>query len=329
MKKFDFAIKGIFGFAIPLLLLIVGTAEGIIIDRIVAKVNDEIITLSEVQEKGMPLLSRVRGGDNGEVQEAEKGVLDRLIDMKLQLQDAKGLGLTVSDEEADEVLKDIREKNGLTQEALVKVLEESGAGMESYRNEIKNQIILQRIYRFRVIASAKVNPKDIEAYYQSHISEYKRQEKVKVRQIFFEVDPHNPAKREDLVQVRALEVLERLKAGEDFVELTKAYSEGPKAATGGDLGYFKRGEALPVLEETMFKLAPGTVSDLIRSKAGFHILKAEEHIYPAPSPLEEVKKEISEAIKKEKAQENYEEWMRKLREKAFIEVTYDLQKKKP
>lgn len=330
MKVVSTTVKGISRLAaISAILLLADTAGGVIIDRIVAKVNDEIITLSEVQEKGLPLLSRVRGSrpdDSQEVQKAEKEVLQRLIDIKLQLQDARELGMTVSEKKVDETLEDIKRQNNVTQEALERILEEAGSSVEDYKNEIRERILLQKVYYFRVIASAKVNPRSIEAYYREHISEYTGPEKVKVRQIFFAVDPNNLARREDVVRARAMEVMKRIKAREDFPLLAKTYSEGANAAQGGDLGYFQRGEALPALEKAMFNLKAGMVSGLIRSKAGFHILKVEEHIYPKPLPLEEVKEEITEIIKKEKAQENHREWIKKLRQKAFLEITYDLEK---
>ena len=320
--------KGISVLAVLLLLtLSVGAARGIVIDRVVAKVNDEVITLSEVQEKGMPLLSKVRGSrsENGrEVQEAEKEVLNRLIDMKLQLQDARSLGLTIAEKIVDEAVENIKKKNNITQEALERMLVEAGTGIEAYRNEIRDQYLLQRVYYFRVITSAKVNAADIKAYYTEHISEYTSPGKVNVFQIFFTVDPGNPTKREDVVRARAMEVIGRISAGEDFATMAKAYSEGPNASLGGDLGFFKRGEILPVLEEAMFSLESGQVSDLIRSKAGFHILKVKEHIYPAPLPIEKVKKDIISIIKKEKAEDNYGKWIKELRQKAFIEITYDL-----
>jgi peptidyl-prolyl cis-trans isomerase SurA len=313
--------------AVSLVFLQVRTARGIIVDRIVAKVNDDIITLSEVQEKGLPLLSRIRsgrGGDSKELKKAEKEILEQLIDIELQLQEARALGMTVSETEVEKTLKDIKEKNNITQEALERMLEEEGTDIESYKAEIRDRLLLQKIYYFRVIASAKVSRQQIESYYKEHISQYTGPEKVKVRQIFFAVDPANPAKREDVVRARALEVMERIKAGEDFASLARAYSEGPNTARGGELGFFKRGEALPILEQTMFRLNSGMVSELIRSKAGFHILKVDEHVYPKPLPLKEVEKEITDIIKKEKAQENYERWIKKLRGEAFIEITYDL-----
>jgi len=312
-------------------LMVADAAWGIIVDRIVAKVNDDIITLSEVQEKGMPLLSKVRAthsADNKKVEEAEKEVLDRLIDIKLQLQDARRLGLKVRDEDVEKALKNIREKNGITPEAMERILKESGTSIQRFRDEIRDRILEQKVYYFRVIASAKVNPDAVEAYYQEHISDYKRKEEVKVSQIFFAVDENNPAKREDVVQARAMEVLDKIKTGEDFSQLARAYSEGANASEGGRLGSFKRGEALPVLEKTMFSLKSGMVSGLIRSKAGFHVIRVDDHVYPTPLPLEEVKEKIIKAIKEEKAQGNYKKWMRKLKEKAFIEITYDLGRKK-
>jgi peptidyl-prolyl cis-trans isomerase SurA len=304
----------------------VRTAQALMIDRIIARVNEDVITLSELQEEGLPLFERLRETYSGQeleyqVRQAEREFLDQLILKRLQLQYASQIGLTASESDINAALKDVLSRNNLTQEQLAELLTREGLTLQDYKDRLREQIILARLMNQAVRSRVSVDAREVEAYYQAHADEFNRPDEVKVRHIFFRLDATAPQPQRAAVHEKASRVLEEARNGSDFASLARRHSEDATAEIGGDLGIIKRGQALPEFEEVIFTLKAGEISEVIRTPNGLHIVKVEAISRGASRPLAEVKAEIERRLMQTKMEKRFQEWASELRDRAFIEIT--------
>ncbi|MEW6599734.1 MAG: SurA N-terminal domain-containing protein, partial [Nitrospirota bacterium] len=248
-----------------------GTAAGpVLLDRIVATVNDEIITWSDLMNviliDGRQVLDRLSGEEREKkIREAERPVLNSLIEMKLQLQEARKMNLDVSDPEIRGAIDEIMTKYGLTEEKLMESLKAEGLTREDYEARLTDQILLQKVINYAVRNNVVVSDGEIEKYYNEHISEFDGGEKIRIRQIFFAL-PQDSARKEE-IEIKAREIEQRIKAGEDFTQLAAEFSEDPSRAFGGDLGYISTGTAMKEIEDAAAPLNKGEVSSPFWSPA--------------------------------------------------------------
>ena len=304
----------------------VRSVHALMIDRIVARVNDEVITLSELHEEGLPLFERLRETYSGQelarqVRQAERDFLEQLILKRLQLQYANQIGLTAAESDITAALKDVLARNNLTQEQLVGLLTKEGFSLQDYKDRLREQIILARLMNQAVRSRVSIDARDIEAYYQAHVGEFNRPDEVKVQHIFFRLDPTVAQPDSAAVHDRARQVLDEARNGSDFGGLARRHSEDATAQLGGDLGIIRRGQALPEFEEVIFTLREGEISDVIRTPNGLHIVKVEAVASGESRSLAEVKAEIERRLVHTKMEKRFEEWASELRDRAFIEIT--------
>jgi peptidyl-prolyl cis-trans isomerase SurA len=302
------------------------SAQALMIDRIVARVNDDVITLSELQEEGLPLFERLRENYTGkelehQVQRAEREFLDQLVLKRLQLQYASQVGITASENEINAAFKDVLSRNNLTQEQLVELLTREGLTLQDYKDRLREQIVLARLMNQAVRSRVSVDTSEVEAYYQTHRGEFDQAPQARVRHIFFRVDPGTGRPQTDDAQARATRVLQEARNGGDFANLARRYSEDATAANGGDLGLIKRGDALPEFEEVIFNMKEGEISEIIRTPNGLHIVKIESFSKGSLRGFSEIKPEIERRLLQEKMEKRFQDWTNELKDKAFIEIT--------
>ncbi|RMF88358.1 MAG: hypothetical protein D6736_10710 [Nitrospinota bacterium] len=314
------------GISILLLLWgIVSTGHAVIIDRILAKVNDEIITLSQVQEEGYPLLARLQAEFSGKELEArrqqiEEKMLQQLIDRVLQLQQARKLGLSVSEAEVDAALQDILRRNNLTEEELKSILQEEDIDFLDYRQRIEEQLLLAQLLNREVRSKVHVDEEEVEEYYRTHLDQFGSPTRFRIRHILFLVPPQASNGEVEATRKKAIAVLQRIQAGEDFSQLARQYSQDPSAANGGDLGYLKKGEMLPAFEQALAHMRVGEVRGPIRTPYGFHLIRLEEKQGGEEHPPDAVRREIEKILINQKMQKRYQKWMEELRSEAYIEI---------
>jgi peptidyl-prolyl cis-trans isomerase SurA len=302
------------------------SVPALMIDRIVARVNDDVITLSELQEEGLPLFERLRENYTGkelehQVQRAEREFLDQLVLKRLQLQYAGQIGITASENEINAAFKDVLSRNNLTQEQLVELLTREGLTLQDYKDRLREQIVLARLMNQAVRSRVSVDSSEVEAYYQAHRHEFDQPPQAKVRHIFFRVEPGTGRPQIEDVQARATRVLQEARNGSDFATLARRHSEDATAANGGDLGLIKRGDALPEFEEVIFNMKAGEISDVIRTPNGLHIVKVESFSKGSLRDFSELKPEIERRLLQEKMEKRFQDWTNELKDKAFIEIT--------
>ncbi len=304
-------------------LLVSSGQSAVFLDRVVATVNGEAITWSElmqvVEVEGARSLAELEGEEREEaVRELEKFFLNNMIDVKLQLAQARKFGFEVSDTEITGAMTDVRNKYKLSAVEFAASLEKEGFTLDEYKERLSEQILLSRIMGYEVKNSILVTDREIEDYFmESQGSEYSgKSEEVRIRQIFFSM-PEDDAQKAG-IEARAEGVLKRIKKGENFAALAIELSEGPSSEFGGDLGFVGRGTVLKEVEDVAFGLETGKVSSHFWSTAGLHIIKVEER--REDEALKKSKEQIQETLFQRKYNEKYDQWLKMLREKAYIEV---------
>ncbi len=292
-----------------------------LLDRVVATVNDEVITWSELRRAiELEGIGSRRFGMTGEenekkIEEIEKLFLNELIDIKLQLQEARELRLNVSDSETGEAINEIKKKYNLTDEALINSLKAEGFTLKEYRTRFAEQILLSKVVNFEVKPKIFISDKEIKEYYEVNKKKYSKGEKVGIRQIFFSAPADDSLKT--AIEAKAEDMIKRIKNGEDFAKLAQEFSEDESKKFGGDLGYISRGAVLKELEDVAFALKTGEVSEPFWSPAGLHIIKLEDRT--GGSSLEDVREDVKNVLFEKAFKIKYDEWIKKLREKAYIE----------
>lgn len=296
-------------------------------EEIVARVNNEIVTLSDLRRAREQVMIEIeeecKSGCSPEQKQSkladrDKNLLRDLVDQKLLIQRAKDKGINV---ETDVVrrLDDIRQRNNFpTMEDLQSAVEKQGLNWEEFKGSIRDGILTQQVVRDEVGRTIITQDKaEIQKYYDEHKSEFERPEMVCLTEIFVSTVNKEEAEIPTL-EARAKKLRERVQTGEDFYELAKRYSDGDTAKQSGDLGCFKRGELSKEIEEVVYKLKPRDLTEIIRTKTGFLLLKVEQRYEAGIQPLEKVESEIGQKIYYEKLQPKMREYLVRLREESYI-----------
>ena len=293
-----------------------------VLDKVAAKVNSEIITLSVIEERAEILRQKYVGAPISiSEQDLLKEALNMVIEESLQIQEGKKLGFFIDEDAVDAAMEEIIKKNDLADGQLQEMLKREGRTLKSYKNHIRDQIMVSKITRFEIGNRVKVSEKSIIKYYKENQKEFWQEGKVKARHILFIAERGSSEKirREKLQQAK--KILLKLRKGNDFAKLAMKYSEDISASNGGDVGFVGRGKMVPEFEEAVFNLKPGQVSDIVKTEYGYHIIKVEEVLPGKTLTLKDVKNRIHQILTMQMQKQVYDVWMNELKNSAFIEVT--------
>jgi peptidyl-prolyl cis-trans isomerase SurA len=314
-----------------------------VVEEIIARVNNEIVTRTEYVRSRDQLKQEVQQQDPANADRAftekQRDVLRDLIDQQLLLQKGKDLGIT-GDTELIKRLDEMRKEMKLeTMEELEKAAEAQGASYEDFKQNLRNQIVTQRVIGQEVGSHLAMNKDDVKKFYDQHKAEMERPEQVRLSEILIapktpakpaagaspDAKPEPPSEAETeaalaAAQAKAQDVLDQFHKGAKFDDLAKKYSDGPSSKDGGDLSYFKRGTLSKELEDKVFALKAGEVTDVIRTKQGYVILQASEHQMAGIPPMKEVEPRIQDALYMQKLQPALRAFLTTLREEAFIDI---------
>ena len=298
------------------------TPNGTVVEDIIVRVNDRIITRSDLERSEQQLAQEEQqsNASPAEIADRQKNLLRDMIDQQLLLSRGKDLGIN-ADTEVIRRLDEIRKQNHMdTMEDLQKAAEAQGVSFEDFKANIRNGIITQQVVRDEVGSRLQMSPTQERAYYEAHKQEFAQPEQVRLSEILIVT----PADANDAAvaqaKTRADEVAAKIKAGEKFEDLAKQYSGDPTAAQGGDLGTYKRGALAKVLEDQTFDLPVGGVTAPIRTRQGFVILKVTDHQKAGIPSLKEVEPQVQEAMYMEQMQPALRAYLTKLRGDAYIEI---------
>jgi len=303
-------------------------AEGKVVEEIIARVNNEIITRSELDKARAAAADEAEQDCSGRctpeqlqgaVEERQKFALRDLIDQSLLAQRGKDMSISV---EADVVkqLDQIRQQNKLKDlEELEKAVSSQGMNWDDFKNNIRNRLLTQEVIRREVGSHITIGRDDARKYYDEHKKDYIMQEQVALRAIEVKTEGKKESEIAEL-KVKAQKLHDRVTEGEDFGELAKHFSDGSTAQQNGYLGVYKRGELSKELEDTVFKMKKNEMTDVIETKQGFLILQVMEHFDEGEQPFEKVENKIMDLLYSDKMEPALREYLKTLREQSYVVI---------
>lgn len=296
--------------------------QGMVVEEIVARVNDQIISKSDYQRSDQELATQAQqqGWSQQQLFEARHDLLRDLVDQQLLLSKGKELGIT-GETETIKRLDDIRKQNHLDSlDDLQKAAEAQGVSFEDFKQHIKDGIVSSLVIRDEVGRHLNLSQADVQKYYDAHKADFDQPEQVKLSEILVPTANPDDAAQVAAAEKKANDVEAKLKSGSDFAEVAKSDSGGPTAAQGGELGEFRRGQLAKVLEDQTFGLKPGEYTQPIRTKQGYVILKVTEHTLGGVQPLKDVEPQVEDALYSQKMAPALRQYLTRLREEAYIDI---------
>lgn len=328
-------------FAISFVLLSLALHADNIVDEIIARVNDQIITRSDFEKAKATRMDELKQQFPSDWQskwpEAQKQLLRDLIDRQLLLEKGKELGIT-GETETIKRLNQMRQQMGLaSMEDLENEAKKQGISFEDFKEQIRIGAVTEQVIGQEVGSKIHITQEEVQQFYKDHQKELEGPEAVSLSEILFSTQPkqkpdenakdkqdQQPAQEDPAVlqaaEKKAQDAEQQLKNGADFAELAKKVSDAETASQGGVLGTFKRGELAKELEDKTFALKSGQVTEPIRTRQGFIILKVDDHHPAGVPPLSEVEKRIENAIYSQKVEPAARAYLEKLREQAYIDI---------
>ena len=327
MKKVNsVAISAMAAFLLP--IAVHANENGKVVDQIIARVNNDIITLSDYEKAEAQMRQEVQQDCQGCAQEkisgmiaqGQKNLLRDLIDQSLLVQRAKDMSISV-DTDVIKRLDMIRQQNQLpSMEALQKAVEsQGGISWEDYKDQMKNSLLQQRVIQQEVGPDVKIGQDEVKKYYDAHQNEFVKPEEVDLSTIFFSTENKTPQET-DAIKKKAEAIVQRLKAGEDFGKLAQKFSEGTTANEGGEVGVFKRGMLSPDLEKMVFSMKKGDSTDVLPAPNGLQILHVNEHFEAGLQPMNKEESEIENDIYSEKIQPAMRKYLTQLRKDSYLVI---------
>ena len=319
-------LRGWILLAIGIFPICAAAADTLVVDRIVAVVNEDLITLYDLNQAFKPYEANIKalGYSPEKEQEAlfklRSDLLNQIIDRKLTDQAIKRNNIEVSEKEIDATLERIKQSRSLTDEALRAGLAEQGLTMEEYRQNIKQQLLRNILVNREVKSKIVITEEEIKKYYDVHSEKYAGETKYHIWNIFIRL----PEVEKETAKQRALEKMEsvaaKLKQGEAFESLAVQQSDSPMDPEGADLGLYRLEELSPQLQKIIKDMKAGESSPVIYTDMGYQIIYVQKIIRTDPKSLEDVRSEIQQTLYDEAVDSKFETWLENLRKKSHIKI---------
>lgn len=323
-------------------------SAGQVVEEIIARVNNQIITRSEFARSKDQLREEVKQQNppnpDKVYTDREKDVLRDLIDQQLLLDKGKDLGIA-ADTDLIKQLDQMRKEMKLDSlEALEKEAEKQGISWEDFKQTQKNRIITQKVIGQEVGSHLALTTEEEQKFYDEHKAEMEHPEYIRLSEILITPKPAAPAPDPNasntsgqtpldeaakqaadaaalpVAEEKAKDILKQLRDGGNFEEIAKKYSDGPSAADGGALGTFERGKLAKELEDRTFAMKAGEITDVIRVKQGYAILRVDDHQMAGIPPMKDALPRIMDALYMQKLQPALRAYLTKLREEAYVKT---------
>jgi len=315
-----------------LLIAHISPALANIVDSCVAVVNEDVITLSEVNEAGKPIFQRIAEEAPpeqlaGALKQARKTVIDKLIEKRLLVQQAELMNISISDEEVDLALTQILARNNTTLDQFRSELAKMGMEEQQYRDNLRDQMLGSKLINYEVRSKVIIPEEKIIDYYDQHYTEQVGTGGFYILQIGITPDgkgmPANPAEARKTAEKKAERVLSLAKGGQDFKQLARQYSDLPSAVDGGDIGAFQKNEMAGYMRDAVTPLKPGEISPVVASPNGymiFKLLSSQEGEIITKVPYDSVKEEIRANLYQQEMEKRYNSWLEEIRKQAYIKI---------
>ncbi len=314
-------------FALPAAVLFPTFSETAEIrNRVVAIVNDQLVTLYELNTKIKELTGleadEIKKRSEKDFMQARRDVLDILIDEKIAEGKIKELEIKVSQEEVDKAVEKVKLDGQLTEEDLLARLKERGLSVEAYRENIRKELERMQLINYEVKSKIILREEEIKKYYEEHKDDFTSLGRLRLSIIFLRQEDPASSSEAHAVKKKGDAILEKIRSGEDFGQLAKKYSQGPGAEEGGDLGLFKESDLNEEMAEIVKSLPAGGVSPLIISPNGIQILKVTEKDSGGVKSFEQVQDAIRSILYRKELDAKYAAWVKELRKNAYTKIIF-------
>ncbi len=297
-------------------------SQSIPVDGYAAVVNQRIITVSEVLGALQPMEERLRTAYHGRelaerLEQAYQAILDELIERALILEEFEQSEAHIPDALVDDHIKDlVAERFNNNRSAFMQAMAEEGITLEDFRKEMRERLVVMLLRREAVLSHIAISPGSVRRTYMERIDEFRKPEEIHLRMIVINKDDED--KGNNGKRLKAESAIEKLREGNDFPGLAAEYSEGSRAARGGDWGWITPDILRTELAEAAADLEPGHTSGLVETGDAFYILRVEDRRDKSVVPLEEVQEELYRELRRAEEERLYQEWINRLKQKHFV-----------
>ena len=296
------------------------------VDRIVAVVNEDIITQYDVEQVLRPMIQNLRGQGLSAERERQAiarmrgDVLNNLIDGKITEQEVKRYKIAVTDEEVENYIRQFKERRSLTDESLKAMLAQEGMTLEEYRKEIRLQLQRTRLVNREVRSKVVITQEDIKKYYEKNKQKYGGSTQYYLWNLFVKLPPGSGSSDRTAARELLARAAAELASGRAFEELARAHSRGEQGIEGADLGWFRIDELTPQLRQAVQNLKAGQCSAIVESDFGYQIVYIQRIEETAAKPLPQVEAEIQDILFRETVDNRFASWISELRKRSHIKV---------
>ncbi|SDT98761.1 SurA N-terminal domain-containing protein [Desulfobacula phenolica] len=291
-----------------------GSVSADVVDRIVAIVNNDIVTLVQLNKESLPYIKNIEASGYSDekkqemMQDITKKILNRLVDSSLTQQEAKKYNIMVSDAEIDNAVENLKKEKALTLEELEKALGQEGLTLTEYRETIKKQILQARLINYAVKSKVVITESDIKKRYEIDADQYSGKKKYHLRNILMD--------NEDEIK----KIKKQLDENKEFILLAKQYSIAPNASDGGDLGIFDIHNFSEAIKERISRLTKGEHTDFISTAQGFQIFYIQDIVLEGRKTYEQAHDEIRGILYREQVEKQFKTWLESLKKNAHIKI---------
>jgi peptidyl-prolyl cis-trans isomerase C len=288
---------------------------------VLARVNGEAVNKPEFDRAVGALEARNGGPVPAEQRDRIlREVLDQIVSYKLLIQESRTRKIAATDAEVDERIKEIQ-KQFPSEDAFKQMLTSRKTTLDQVRSDIRQDITVQKLITNEIADKVAVKPEQVSDFYAKNPDQFKQPERVRASHILIMVPKGADPAAKTAARTKAADILKEVKAGKDFAALAKEHSQDPGSAqNGGDLGFFQQGQMVGPFNDVAFKLAPGSVSDLVETEFGFHIIKVAEKQTARSVPLEEVRPQLEQYLERQNRDQQTDAFVNGLKAKGKVEI---------
>lgn len=301
-------------------------AQEELLDRVVAVVNDEVITQAELDAFLRPVYEDYSQQYSGEelgkmVQDARQKLLNQLIEDKLVYQEAVKQGIVVTEYELEEEVRKFRQQLEKPDELEV-ALEKEGMTLKDLREKLRKQAMVRQLHDREIRSKVVVSPLEIENFYKENPDKFVVKERVKVRSLTLKKSEEARSKGipDEKARKRIAELQQKLFEGQDFERMVQGSSEDGRARQGGLGEWIERGGMIESVDEVLFKTPIGELTDVVETPIGYHIFRVEDKETAKTRTLEETRDQITGYLFQQKSNDRFSEWMQGLKRTAYISI---------
>jgi len=308
---------------LSLLIIFPHTAAAAVVEQLIAVVNGEPYTLSNLNAYAKTKMGRAfPSGDLNQINASDREVLEQFVTDKLLEVEVREAGISISDDEINRYIEQVKKSNRLTDEDLKIALSRDGMTLASYRASVKAEMEKSEIIDRQVRRKVNITDEDVERYYKLNTKNYRGNERARIRHILLPLAESASPEQVQTAMAKGKDLYQRIASGEDFAVLAREYSEGAGRNDGGEIGWVNRGTLIAGIEDVAFqKLKVGQVSEPFRTSMGVHIVKLEGREDGGVVPLSAVAPRIKEELLNKALQERFARWLKAdLRRKHKVDI---------